>query len=109
MASSATQCSSRVSARKISAGRSRCSCSFIFFESAHSHADHLPKSNRRAKQQPDQIQRLSTQPVIGQLAQKETEKDRRRNNEPYFGITSKRDERGFLLRGMGALGHPNEL
>src|ERR1019366_1614600 len=85
----------RVSAGRVSAGRSRCSRSFIFV-SAHGHADHLPKSNHRAKQQPDQIEPLSMQPVIGQLAQKEAQQDRRRNNKPYLGIASKRNERIFL-------------
>src|SRR5450756_849357 len=86
----------RVSAGRVSAGRSRCSRSFIAFESTHGHADHLPKSNHRAKQQPDQIEPLSMQPVIGQLAQTEAQQDRRRNNEPDLGIASKRDERIFL-------------
>src|SRR4029077_9482440 len=89
----------KVSADGVSAGRSRCSHSFIvILVSAHSHTDHLPESNHCAKQQPDQIEPLSMQPVIRQLTQKETEQDHRRNNKPHLGIASERDERIFLSR-----------
>src|ERR1039457_2198192 len=93
---------------------SRCSSSslslsFIFFERAEGHADHLPKSHHCAKQQPDQIEPLSMQPVIGQLAQKEPQQNRRRNNKSHLGIASQRDERIFLLRGIGRLRHAREL
>src|SRR5208337_543022 len=89
--------SSRCSAGGVPAGSSRCSLSFIFiFGGAHCHADHLPESNHRAKQQPHQIEPLSVQPVIGQLAQKEPKQDRRWNNEPNLGIASERDKRILL-------------
>src|SRR5260370_27833921 len=88
---------SRVSAREGSAGPSRCSRSFIFFEGAHSHADHLPESNHCAKQQPDQKEPLNVQPVIDQLAQKEAPQDRRRNNTPTVGIASHRPQTALLL------------
>src|ERR1700676_2692213 len=108
--------SSRVRAREVSAGRCRVSCSFIFFESAYGHADHLPKSNHRTKQQSNQIEPLSMQIVIGQLAQKKAQQDRRGNNKPHLGIASERDERIFLRRtrrrvGLkaGFLGHSEEF
>src|ERR1700674_1586271 len=89
--------SSRVSAGGVSAGRSGCSRSFVvILVSAHSHADHLPEYDHRAKQQSDQIEPLSMQPVIGELTQKETEQDRRRNNKPHLGIPSERDQWIFL-------------
>src|ERR1035441_9447683 len=100
---STAETSGEASAGGCLAALSSCPGSFIFVEGAHRHANHLPKTNYRTKDNSNQVEPVCMQPVVAQLPQHQTKQHGRRDNETDFGITCKGDEALRLPRIWGRI------